>query len=167
MRILVAIAEDGIIGVNGKLPFRLRADLQNFKRETEGRVIVMGRKTYESIGRPLPGRTNVVMSTRDIEIDGCVCVKNIAEVLNRFGTNIDVIGGAEIYELFLATGMVDEIMLTYVRKRIAEGILTRFPSRYFEDYEMAETLMDQDEDKHNDASFAIRRYTRITKKYKD
>ena len=64
--LVAAIGENGIIGSDGQLPWRLKSDLQHFKRVTSGRPVVMGRKTFESIGRPLPNRTNIVM-TRDLQ----------------------------------------------------------------------------------------------------
>ena len=60
--IIVAIAKNGVIGVSGDLPWRLSSDLKRFKRDTMGKPIVMGRKTWESIGRPLPGRPNIVVT---------------------------------------------------------------------------------------------------------
>ncbi|MGB4833799.1 MAG: dihydrofolate reductase, partial [Candidatus Moraniibacteriota bacterium] len=84
LSIIAAISENRVIGNDGKIPWHLKDDFRRFKERTLGHVIIMGRKTYESIGRPLPGRTNIVI-TRDTgrEIPGCVVVGSLAEALER------------------------------------------------------------------------------------
>ena len=104
--LIVAIAENGVIGASGAMPWRLKSDMARFKALTLGRPVVMGRKTFVSIGRPLPGRTNIVV-TRDLGFcaDGVVVTNSFADAraiaigdaLRRFATEIAVIGGAEIY----------------------------------------------------------------------
>ena len=103
--LIVAVAENGVIGASGAMPWRLKSDLARLKALTLGKPVVMGRKTFVSIGRPLPGRTNIVV-TRDLgfRADGVVVThsftnaKAIAtgDALRRFATEIAVIGGAEI-----------------------------------------------------------------------
>ena len=119
--LIVAVADNGVIGRDGGMPWRLKSDLQHFKALTLGKPVVMGRKTFASIGRPLPGRTNIVV-TRDgaLNLPGVVVVhcfddaRQIArgDALRRFATEIAVIGGAEIYQQFLAEA--DRIELTEV-----------------------------------------------------
>jgi dihydrofolate reductase len=101
--LIAAVAKNRVIGRDNKLPWRLPADLAFFKKTTMGHPVVMGRKTFESIGKPLPGRTNIVLTRQpDYEAAGCVVVRSIEEVLERFGdADLFVIGGREIYELFL------------------------------------------------------------------
>lgn len=104
--LIVAVARNGVIGRDNTLPWRLPADLKHFKATTLGKPIVMGRKTFESLGKPLPGRTNIVI-TRDENFvaEGAVVVHSLDEALQaadavaqRDGaTEIMVIGGAEIY----------------------------------------------------------------------
>lgn len=101
---IVAMGENRVIGKNNQLPWHLPADLSHFKAITTGHVILMGRKTHESIGRPLPNRTNVVL-TRDThyQAPGVTVVHDLQEALARFPQEqeIFIIGGAEIYHLAL------------------------------------------------------------------
>ena len=104
--LIVAIAENGVIGAGGAMPWRLKSDLARLKALTWGKPVVMGRKTFLSIGRPLPGRTNIVV-TRDagFRAAGAVVTHSVADAmaiatgdaLRRFATEIAIIGGAEIY----------------------------------------------------------------------
>jgi dihydrofolate reductase len=104
--LIVAIAENGVIGAGGAMPWRLKSDLARLKALTWGKPVVMGRKTFLSIGRPLPGRTNIVV-TRDagFRAAGAVVTHSVADAMaiatgdamRRFATEIAIIGGAEIY----------------------------------------------------------------------
>ena len=99
---VVAVARNGIIGKNNTLPWRLRSDLQRFKRLTMGHSLIMGRKTYESIGKSLPGRQTIVLSrNNDLEIQGARIVDSIDSAMKfvQEGTTAFVVGGAEIYRL--------------------------------------------------------------------
>ncbi len=118
--LVVARGENGVIGVDGALPWHLSEDLKRFKRLTTGKPIVMGRKTYDSIGRPLPGRHNIVL-TRDPawQAAGVTTAPNFAEAVAAAGLDprtrsdaIMVIGGAEIYRQTLP--MATRIELTEV-----------------------------------------------------
>ena len=102
--LIVAAAENGVIGRQGELPWRLSDDLRRFKSVTMGKPIVMGRKTWESIGRALPGRQNIVITRqRDFTADGCDVVSSVEEAMTVAGgaEEIMIIGGSEIYALFL------------------------------------------------------------------
>ncbi len=104
--LVVAVAENGVIGRDGAMPWRLPSDLKRFKALTFGRPVVMGRKTFASIGRPLPGRTNIVV-TRDpaFRATGAVVAPSLdaaldvarGDALRRSVAEIMVIGGADIY----------------------------------------------------------------------
>ena len=104
--LIAAVADNGVIGADGAIPWRLNTDLQRFKALTLGKPVVMGRKTFVSLRRPLPGRTNIVV-TRDADFRaaGAVVTTSLADAmavargdaLRRFVTEIAVIGGAEIY----------------------------------------------------------------------
>jgi dihydrofolate reductase len=98
--LVVAMARNNVIGRDNGLPWRLPEDLKHFKAVTMGKPVLMGRKTYESIGRPLPGRTNLVL-TRDTgwKARGVVVVHSIAEALQ--GDEVAGIGGAEIFQLLI------------------------------------------------------------------
>lgn len=101
---IVAMAENRVIGRDNQLPWQLSADLKHFKALTMGKPVIMGRKTWESIGRPLPGRTNIVV-TRDprYTADGCVVVHSIDAALQACSGSeeVMVIGGAEFYRQVL------------------------------------------------------------------
>jgi dihydrofolate reductase len=122
--LIAAVAENGVIGANGAMPWRLKSDLQRFKALTFGRPVVMGRKTFASIGRPLPGRTNIVV-TRDLDFRaaGAVVTNSAAnamaiatgDALRRFATEIAIIGGAEIYAQWMACA--DRLEITEVHAR--------------------------------------------------
>ncbi len=119
---IVAMAENRVIGLDGAMPWHISADLKYFKRVTMGAPVVMGRKTYESIGRALPGRTNVVITRNpefrcaDAEVVGDVVAalrkaKAFAEI--EGGGEVFVIGGAEIYAQALETA--DRLYITEIR----------------------------------------------------
>jgi dihydrofolate reductase len=102
--IVVATDEHGGIGLEGRLPWHLPNDLKRFKALTMGKPIVMGRRTFDSIGRALPGRVNIVVSRQSgLGIDGCVVVPSLEAALEAAGDADEtcVIGGAEIYRLAL------------------------------------------------------------------
>ena len=127
--LIVAVAENGVIGRDGKLPWRIPEDMKWFKARTEGRPLIMGRKTWESFPkRPLPGRTNIVI-TRDAsyKAEGGVVVTSLAAALDvAYGEEpeeIMVIGGAEIYRAALP--LARRIYLTSVHGEIAGD--THFP----------------------------------------
>lgn len=125
--IVVATDERGGIGRTGRLPWRLPEDLQRFKRITMGKPVVMGRRTWESIGRALPGRTNIVISRQPgIAAPGATTVGSMPEALAAAGEvpEVCVIGGAEIYRLALPLAQV--IHLTRVHARVAAD--TFFPA---------------------------------------
>lgn len=98
--LIAALADNRVIGYRNRLPWRLPADLQHFKRMTMGKPLVMGRKTWESIGRPLPGRINIVVS-RDttLQADGGVVVHSIEQALEAAAgaEEVMIMGGAELY----------------------------------------------------------------------
>ena len=117
--LIVAASENGVIGRDGDLPWRLSDDLRRFKAVTMGKPIVMGRKTWESLGRPLPGRQNIVVSRRPgLQYEGAeVVTSSEAAVAAAAGAaEIMIIGGSEIYALFLP--LADRIYLTRVHAEV-------------------------------------------------
>jgi dihydrofolate reductase len=114
---IVAMAENRVIGKNNQLPWRLPADLRHFKAITTGNPILMGRKTYESIGRPLPNRTNIII-TRDAQFKapGCIVVTSLEDAI-RYASmenvrEIFIIGGACVYQQLLPH--IQRIYLTVI-----------------------------------------------------
>ena len=113
--LIVAAATNNVIGRDGRLPWHLAEDLKRFKRLTTGKPIIMGRHTYESIGKPLPDRRNIVVSSReDLEIDGCevVATPDDALKLTAGAEEVMVIGGGNIFEQMLPKA--DRIYMTRV-----------------------------------------------------
>ncbi len=121
LSLIVAMAENGVIGKDNGLPWKISSDLKYFRETTMGKPVIMGRKTFQSIGRPLPGRVNIVI-TRDVTFapDGVITAlsldmaldvgKNLA--LAKGVEEVMVIGGAQIYELTLSDA--DRLYLTRV-----------------------------------------------------
>ncbi len=127
--LIVAVADNGVIGVDGDLPWRLSADLRRFKALTVGHTVVMGRKTHESIGRPLPHRRNLVLSRRpDYRAEGCEVFADLPSAIEAARaageSELFVIGGAAVYAEALP--LADRLHLTRVRME-PEGD-TRFPA---------------------------------------
>lgn len=118
--LIVALARNRVIGRDNQLPWRLSADLQHFKRLTMGKPIVMGRKTCESIGRPLPGRTNIVV-TRDSSFSaaGCRVVHSIDAALVAAGgaDEVMIMGGENLYSQLLPRA--DRLYLTEVQADVS------------------------------------------------
>ena len=103
IEMVVAVAENGIIGKEGDMPWQLPSDLKHFKQVTMGCPIIMGRLTWESVGRPLPGRVNIVISRSALDLpDGVVGVATPEEALDAAGDaeTVMIIGGGQIYKLF-------------------------------------------------------------------
>ncbi|MFI5163156.1 MAG: dihydrofolate reductase [Sphingobacteriales bacterium] len=114
--IIVAIGENNAIGKNNQLLWHMPADLKHFKNTTSGHTIIMGRKTFDSVGKPLPNRRNIVVTRQDIKIEGCEVVKSIddAIALCKGEDEVFIGGGAEIYRLAMAK--TDKIYLTIIHK---------------------------------------------------
>ena len=125
--IIAAVSNNGVIGVDNKLPWNLPEDLKKFKEITTGNVVIMGRKTYESIGKALPNRINIVV-TRDKNffVPGVLSANSLDSALLKAGGNKDIfiIGGGEIYKQSM--GFADKLYITEVDMEV-EGDTT-FPT---------------------------------------
>lgn len=145
---IVAMDPNRIIGANGKLPWHLPEDLAFFKKTTLGHPILMGRKTFESIGRPLPKRKNIVL-TRDTEWShkGVETV-NSPEKIPAISGKIFVIGGAEIYTA--VSPLIDEWLVSHVHE-CHEG--DTYLAEFEEDFPVVETLEEY-------SDFTVKRYLR-------
>ena len=113
--IIAAMDRNRLIGRNNQLPWHLPADLAHFKQVTMGKPIIMGRKTYDSIGRPLPGRTNIVLTrSADFRAKGVLTAHTLEQALDYVSEEgeVMIIGGSTIYELALPRA--DRLYLTYV-----------------------------------------------------
>ncbi|HKK18002.1 MAG TPA: dihydrofolate reductase [Opitutales bacterium] len=134
---IAAMSENRVIGNGGDMPWNLPEDFKWFKNKTMGGVLIMGRKTFESIGKPLPGRETFVLSRQSSEIPGVECFGDIESLLPRLETDktVWIAGGAEIYRQTL--DYCDELFLTRIHRQ-CEGD-TFFPE--FEDrFEFAEVI---------------------------
>jgi dihydrofolate reductase len=146
---IAAMALNRAIGHEGRIPWHLSADLKFFKRTTLGHAILMGRKTFDSLGKPLPGRENLVLSRKPLDLPGVrhlTSLDDIAEPTD--GRKLFVIGGAEIYRELLPR--CEELLLTLVK--LTPPADTFFPA-FEADFTLAETL-------HEDGDMEIRRYVR-------
>ena len=119
LSIIVAMGENRVIGIENRLPWHLPADLQHFKSVTLGKPILMGRKTFDSIGRPLPGRTNIVV-TRDASFkpDGVTVVHSIEQAIQAAAEydEVMIVGGASFYSQLLP--QVSRVYLTLVHEQV-------------------------------------------------
>jgi dihydrofolate reductase len=160
--ILVAVAENGVIGRGGKLPWHLGDDLKRFKQLTLGHTIVMGRKTWESIGRPLPGRRSIVISRQpDYSAEGATVVAGLDDALKvaeAVGDDeVFVIGGAEIYRL--AIPRMDRFCVTLVNATIeGDTVFPDFESLFMkiaDSRDWVSTQSDHDADVNNQYPFTF------------
>ena len=154
MKAIAAMAAHRVIGAAGTIPWHLPEDFHFFKKTTMGHAIVMGRKTYESLGKPLPGRHNIVLTRRKISVPGVTIINNL-EDLKNLGIATDdifVIGGEEIYRLLLPE--CDELLITHVLKEVPGD--TFFPS-FEEEFDQGAILL-------TTADFVIKQYRRVKPK---
>lgn len=156
--IIVAVSEDGVIGNDNKLIWHLPLDLQHFKTMTYNHHVIMGRKTYDSIGKPLPNRANIVISRQsDLEIEGCLVAGSLREALDMVKDDDQpfICGGAEIYKE--ALGVADIMYLTRVHASF-EGD-TRFPE-LDESVWIEKSRLNVEPDNANKYAFSIITYER-------
>ena len=145
LSIIVAVGESNVIGKDNQLIWHLPRDLKHFKETTTGHYIIMGRKTFESNGRPLPNRTNVIL-TRDkgYNAEGCIVVHSLEEAINLAKNDPEpfIIGGGVIYEI--AMPLVDRIYLTQIHHKF-EGD-TFFPEINMDEWiEVEKRVFEPDE----------------------
>ncbi|MFT5426845.1 MAG: dihydrofolate reductase [Gammaproteobacteria bacterium] len=153
--IIVAMDKNRVIGLEGDLPWRLSADLKHFKAITMGKPLIMGRKTHESIGRPLPGRKNIVVThSQDFKAEGCVIVHSLDDAFQAAGDvdEVMIMGGSGVYDQSLAR--VDRLYLTEVHADVKGDVY--FPK--FDKCEWKEVEMEKhtaDEKNEFDYSFVV------------
>jgi len=143
---VVAIASNYAIGKNNQLLWHLPNDLKHFKNITAGGTVIMGRKTFASVGKPLPKRRNIVITRQDIEIEGCEVVKSIDEAIALCETEDEVfiVGGAEIYRQ--AMHLTNRIYLTIVHQSFDAD--TFFPEIDYKDWKEMEREDHEVDEKH-------------------
>jgi dihydrofolate reductase len=142
--IIVAQAKNRAIGIDGALPWHLSADLKRFRQLTSGHTIIMGRKTWDSIGKPLPHRHNIVITrTQDLVLEGAQTVTSLKAAIQVASNELEkfIIGGAEIYNLALP--IVDTIEMTLIHQDIQGD--TYFPPVDSNIWEVSERSEHQDD----------------------
>lgn len=159
--LIVAMSENRVIGFEGDMPWRLSKDLRRFKQLTMGHHIVMGRKTYESIGRPLPGRTSVVISrTAHYDEPNVLVARNLEQALDICSDDPEpfITGGAQVYALALPK--VDRIYLTRINCTLDGD--THFPDLKWDEWNLIEETRHSADDK-NQYDFCFMTYDRNLK----
>lgn len=142
LAIIAAISQNGVIGNEGRIPWKIPCDLERFKKLTLGQIVIMGRKTYESLPRkvrPLPSRTNIVITRdQDFQAPGCLLANTWEEALSKRPKGLKgfIIGGAEIYRLALNDPRVTEFYRTVICKNVAGDVF--FPCFKEEDWHLIE-----------------------------
>ena len=146
---IVAVSENGVIGRDGGLPWHLPRDLRHFKTTTMGHHLVIGRRTWDEVGKPLPGRTMVVLTrSRTFKAEGAVVVHSLEEALEaaRGDDEPFIGGGAYIYRMALTRDVVDRLYLTRIHAEV-EGD-TFLPSIDFGDWELVSKERHEAEEKN-------------------
>jgi dihydrofolate reductase len=155
--LIVAVSSNGVIGRDGGLPWHLPADLKHFKRTTMGHHLIIGRRTWEEVGKPLPGRTMVVVTrSRNFAPKGAHVVRSIEEALELAAEDDEpfIGGGSQIYRIALTQGLVDRIYLTRIHAEV--GGDTFFPAIDFNEWELvSEEHHEADEKNQFDYSFLV------------
>ncbi|MEO6508426.1 MAG: dihydrofolate reductase [Patescibacteria group bacterium] len=152
LSLIVGISENNVIGKDNKLPWHLSVDLKRFKRLTTGHSIIMGRKTYDSIGRPLPNRTNIVI-TRDPNygVEGVMVAHSLDEAVkiaqkSPGSDEVFVIGGAQIFQEALK--IADKLYLTIIHKQIEGDV-------YFPDYASFNKVISQEDGSEGEYNYSF------------
>lgn len=155
--LIVAVSSNGVIGRGGDLPWYLPADLKHFKRTTMGHHLIIGRRTWEEVGKPLPGRTMVVVTRiRRLAPEGAQVVRSVEQALELAAADDEpfIGGGSQIYTIALAGDLVDRIYLTRIHAEV-EGD-TFFPDFDLDEWELiSEEHHEADEKNEFDFSFLV------------
>jgi dihydrofolate reductase len=158
--LIVAVSLNGVIGRDGDLPWHLPADLKHFKRTTMGHHLIIGRRTWEEVGQPLPGRTMVVVTrSRRFAPEGAQVVRSVEQALELAAIDEEpfIGGGSQIYRLALARDLVDRIYLTRIHAEV-EGD-TFFPDFDLDDWELV-SEEHHDADEKNEFAYSFLVYER-------
>ncbi len=145
--IVAALGKNNVIGSDNKLPWKLPADMQRFVAITTGKPVIMGRRTFESIGKPLKNRANIILTNSDFRADGCIVVHSVENALDaaKEHEEVVIIGGASIYEQFIP--LADRMYLTFIDYEF-EG------DKYFPDFDNSEWIETEHENHKADENNA-------------
>lgn len=153
LSIIVALSENNVVGINNQLPWHLSADLKRVKTLTMGHHLIMGRKTHESIGKPLPGRTNVIITrNKNYKAEGCIVVSSLQEALetSKGDSEVFIFGGGEIFREALP--LVQKIYMTRVHHHVDGD--THFPQLNTSDWKEI-SRQDFEADEKNNFSYSF------------
>lgn len=161
--IIVAVAENGVIGKDNDLVWHLPRDMAFFKETTAGHCVIMGRKNYESIPekyRPLPERTNIIVSSNlSYEAPGCEVFESLENALEfakkRGETNAFIIGGGQVYDYALRNNLVDRLYITHIHKSFEGDTFFRLP---VENNWNKKELFHYPQDEKHSAAFTVMQY---------
>ncbi|MDR1729704.1 MAG: dihydrofolate reductase [Prevotellaceae bacterium] len=158
--IIVAFSEGNIIGKNNKMPWKLSADLKRFKAITTGHTVVMGRKTYESIGKPLPNRKNIVLTSIPESIIDCITADSLSDAIAISGdeTELFIIGGESVYKQTLHSA--DKLYVTEVHAKLDGD--ARFPEIDYSEWNKI-SREDHKADEKNQYDYSFVNYERKKK----
>lgn len=151
--LIVAHSKNRVIGNNGQIPWKIKGEQKRFRELTTGNVVIMGRRSYEEIGRPLPNRTTIVVSnSKNFDAENCMTAKSLAEAIEIAGDrDVYISGGARLYEEALP--LVDKMYITEIDCDI-EG------DRYFPEFKKKDFIKEIDEVHGGVMSYAYVTYTR-------
>ncbi len=161
IKLICAVSQNNVIGFKNRLPWSIAEDLKRFKEMTSGNIIVMGRKTYESIGRPLPNRRNIVLSkNKDLKINNVEIFNSPDEVIDIYSNDQEkkdlfIIGGNYIYELFIH--YCEFLCITYIDKKYDGDAF--FPEIDWKKWQLVSEVKNYDEKEESD--FYFRDFKRI------
>ncbi len=160
--IIAAISKNNVIGKNGQIPWHLPADLKHFKNLTMGHHIIMGRKTFESVGKPLPGRTNIIITRqKDFDAENCIVVHSLDEAIKSVAGDDEafICGGAKIYKQSLDLDIAGKLYITMINEKF-EGD-TFFPEINMNVWKESERR-DFEPDERNKYCYSFCVFSRIT-----
>ena len=143
--IIAAIGNNWVVGINNKLPWDLPADMEHFRQKTRGKPVIMGQKTFESIGKPLPDRTNIVLTLdKNFHPQGCIVAHSIAQALGaaKDFEEVMICGGVSIYKQFLP--LADRMYLTRIEGDFEGDAF--FPAFNWEDWKEVERVEHEADD---------------------
>lgn len=156
--LVAAVDENRGLGKDNHLLCHLPADLKHFKTLTMGKPIIMGRNTYDSIGKPLPGRLNIILSRRNLSLEGVEIVDSLTKALAlvKNAPEVMIIGGATVYEQ--ALGLASQVYLTVIHHQFDADVF--FPAISKADWQCKEAVFQQHDEK-NKYDMTFYRYERI------
>ena len=157
---LVAVSNNNVIGKDNDLPWKLKRDLQHFKNYTTGKTIVMGRKTYESIGRPLPNRRNIIISSTIRSIDGAEVFPSLEAALEALKHEDEIIITGGSYLFNDTTDIVNKLVITFVDTSIEDGDVF-YSDIDYKKWNLVEESFFQ-KDSENEHDFSIKVYEKST-----